>query len=211
MGHMVEQVLTERGIECAGASEDIAAFDSAIAAESVCIDFTTPYAFKANYKVIAEKFKAAVIGTTGWGDIAEQVKAYFIECGTPMIYASNFSLGVNVTFALAELAARKLTGAAYAPSIVETHHVHKLDAPSGTAKTLGAIVGEQMGVDVPIESKRIGEVAGIHELTLLSGVDKITLTHEAFSRKGFAEGAVTAALMTEGLIGVHEFKELILK
>lgn len=211
MGHMVEDVLRERGIECVGTSEDIVAFDPSVAAEAVCIDFTTPDAFKANYKAIAEKFKAAVVGTTGWGDIAEQVKAYFMECGTPMIYASNFSLGVNVTFALAQLAAHKLADAGYVPSIVETHHVHKLDAPSGTAKTMAEIVGSEMGVEVPIESRRIGEVPGIHELTLQSGVDKITLTHEAFSRKGFAEGAVMAARMTEGLTGVHEFKDLILK
>ncbi len=128
-----------------------------------------------------------------------------------MIHASNFSIGVNVTFALAELAAKKLKGAGYAASIVETHHVHKLDAPSGTAASIAAIVRQHSGSEVPIESLRIGEVAGIHELTFESGCDKISIRHEAFSRKGFAEGAVTAAQMTEGLSGVYEFKDLILK
>lgn len=209
MGHMVEEVLNARGIECAGASEDIANFDDKIASESVCIDFTVPDAFRTNYPALARKFKAVVVGTTGWNDIADQVKACFEKEGTPMIYASNFSIGVNVTFALAELAAKRLAGLGYDPSIVEVHHVHKLDAPSGTAASMAAVVKSQMNVEVPIESRRIGEVPGIHALTLLGGSDKITITHEAFSRKGFAEGAVQAAVMTEGLTGVHEFKELI--
>ena len=209
MGHMIEEVLKERGLECAGASEDIAAFDDAVAAESVCIDFTTPDAFRANYKALARKFKAVVVGTTGWNDIAEEVKRCFAENGTTLIYASNFSIGVNVTFAAARLAAKLLGGEGYKASIVETHHIHKLDAPSGTAASLGAIVGSEMGCEVPIESIRTGEVAGIHELSFESLCDKITITHEAFSRKGFAEGAVAAALMTEGLSGVHEFKDLI--
>lgn len=212
MGHMVEEVLQARGIECAGASEAITEFDPALAKECVCIDFTVPDAFRTNYKFLAENFKAVVVGTTGWGDIKDEVIAYFEKCGTPMIYASNFSIGVNVTFALAELAARKLSDAGYAPSVVETHHVHKLDAPSGTAASIAAIVSAQMdSVDVPIESRRIGEVPGIHTLTFRSGCDEITITHEAFSRKGFAEGAVTAASMTENLQGVAEFKDLILK
>lgn len=212
MGHMVEDVLQARGIECACASEAITEVNPALAKECVCIDFTVPDAFRANYKFLAENFKAVVVGTTGWGDIKDEVIAYFEKCGTPMIYASNFSIGVNVTFALAELAARKLSAAGYAASVVETHHIHKLDAPSGTAASMAAIVSAQMGgAEVPIESRRIGEVPGIHTLTFHGECDEITITHEAFSRKGFAEGAVTAAVMTEGLSGVVEFKDLILK
>lgn len=210
MGHMVEEVLKARGIECAGASEDIVAFDPALARECVCIDFTFPDSFRKNYRFLAEHFKAVVVGTTGWNDIAPDVCAYFEKCGTPMIYASNFSIGVNVTFALAALAARKLKDAGYQASIIETHHIHKLDAPSGTAASIAKIVEAQTGAEVPIESLRIGEVPGIHELIFSGGCDKISIRHEAFSRKGFAEGAVRAALMTEGLSGVHEFKDLIL-
>lgn len=209
MGHMVEEVLKEKGIECAGTTEDVVNFDKKVAKESVCIDFTTPDAFKTNYKALAENFKAVVVGTTGWQSIADEVIEYFEKCETPMIYASNFSLGVNVAFAIMDLAADKLAEAGYKPSIVETHHIHKLDAPSGTAATMAAIVAERMGRVCPIESRRIGEVPGIHELTLEGACDKITITHEAFSRKGFAEGAVMAAQMTEDLHGVHEFKELI--
>ena len=212
MGHMVEKNLAMRGIECAAASEDITSVDPALAKECVCIDFTTPDAFKANYPALAAKFKAVVVGTTGWYDIADKVFEAFKACGTTLIYASNFSIGVNVTFALAELAAKRLSGLGYKAGIVETHHIHKLDAPSGTAKSIAGIVekaGDYGTVD--IESRRIGEVPGIHELSFTGGCDRITLTHEAFSRKGFAEGAVQAALMAEGLEGIHEFKDLILK
>ena len=209
MGHMVEAALKAKGIECAGASEDIAAFDKAIAAECVCIDFTTPDVFRANYKALADNFKAVVIGTTGWNDIKDEVIGYFESKGTPMIYSSNYSVGVNVLSAAVGLVARYLGQAGgYAPYIVEKHHIHKLDAPSGTAKSLAAVVKENMGVTPDTASVRVGELAGIHTVGFEGLNDRITLTHEAFSRKGFAEGAVLAAQMTEGLSGVHEFKEL---
>lgn len=212
MGHMVEAALEAKGIECAGASEDIAAFDKALAAECVCIDFTTPDAFRANYKALADNFKAVVIGTTGWNDIKDEVIGYFESKGTPMIYSSNYSVGVNVISVAVGLVAKYLGQAGgYAPYIVEKHHIHKLDAPSGTAKSLAAVVKENMGVNPDTASVRVGELAGIHTVGFEGLNDRITLTHEAFSRKGFAEGAVLAAQMTEGLSGVHEFKELFFK
>ncbi|MGM9748065.1 MAG: 4-hydroxy-tetrahydrodipicolinate reductase [Candidatus Cryptobacteroides sp.] len=210
MGRMVEEVLSEKGIECAGCSEDITSIDPALARESVCIDFTTPDAFRANYRFLAENFKAVVVGTTGWNDIKDEVIACFEACGTPMVYASNFSIGVNVFFALTEFVSKQLGNAGgYNPYIVEMHHCHKLDAPSGTAKSLGAIVDNALGGKVDIQSVRCGEIPGIHTVGFEGANDRITLTHEAFSRKGFAEGAVAAALRTEGLTGVHEFKELL--
>ena len=210
MGKMVETILTNRGIECAGKSEDIVNFDKAIAKESVCIDFTLPQAFKENYKSLAENFKAVVVGTTGWDDIKEEVIAYFKNCGTTMIYASNFSVGVNVFCALAAKAAKLLGDAGgYQPYMVEMHHCHKLDAPSGTAKSIAAVVDENMGGNVEISSVRAGEIPGIHTVGFESKNDRITLTHEAFSREGFADGAVVAALRTEGLTGVHDFMDII--
>ena len=210
MGHMVEQKLKEHGIELALASEDIQATPKDLAKECVCIDFTTPDAFKANYKFIAANFKAAVVGTTGWNDIQQEVIAEFEKQGTPMIYASNFSLGVNALFAAVEKSAKVLKDHGYTPHISETHHIHKLDAPSGTAKSLGALVENAIGIKPEIEAFREGEVPGIHTVEFKSGVDKLTFTHEAFSREGLAEGAVVAAEMTEGLKGVHEFKDLII-
>ena len=209
MGHMVEARLKARGIEPVAASEDICSVDPSVARECICIDFTTPDAFKANYKFIAASFKAAVVGTTGWNDIKDAVVAEFLAQGTPLIYASNFSIGVNALFAAVQKASAVLKGHGYTPSISETHHIHKLDAPSGTAKSLGAIVEAETGVRPEIESFREGEVPGIHTVEFLSSCDKLVFTHEAFSREGLAEGAVAAAFMTEGLTGVHEFKELI--
>jgi 4-hydroxy-tetrahydrodipicolinate reductase len=94
--------------------------------------------------------------------------------------------------------------------MVEMHHCHKLDAPSGTAKTLADIVDGNMGVKTDIQSVRCGEIPGIHTIGFEGLNDRITLTHEAFSRKGFAAGAVEAALRVENLTGVYEFKDLFL-
>jgi len=209
MGHMVEKELQRRGIELVAASEDITATPKDVAKECVCIDFTTPEAFRANYPFIAANFKAAVIGTTGWNDIKQQVVEAFNAAGTPMIYASNFSLGVNALFKAVEKTALLLKDAGYTPEITEIHHIHKLDAPSGTAKTLAEKVEASFGTKPEIQSIREGEVPGIHTLTLTSDCDKLTLSHEAFSREGFAKGAVVAATMTENLSGVHEFGDLL--
>ena len=212
MGHMVEKVLEEKGIECSGKSEDIKTFDKDLAAESVCIDFTTPAAFRENYRFLAENFKAVVVGTTGWNDIRDEVTSYFEKCGTTMIYASNFSIGVNIFFALAGFVSEMMgqTGG-YSPYIIEKHHCHKLDAPSGTAKTLGEIVDANMNVHTDIQSVRCGEIPGIHSIGFEGSNDRITITHEAFSREGFAQGAVEAALKTEKFAGVFDFKDIIFK
>lgn len=209
MGHMIEKELGARGIELVEASEDITATWPEVARECVCIDFTTPDAIRANYKFIAKNFKAAVIGTTGWHDIEQDVKKAFEDAGTPMVYASNFSLGVNALEAAVKKVGQMLRGNGYTPSIEEIHHIHKLDAPSGTAITIGRIIEESLGEKPEITSVREGEVPGIHTVTLDSSVDKITLRHEAYSREGLAKGAVVAALLTEGLKGVHEFSELL--
>ena len=210
MGHMIEAVLQRRGIELVCASEDICAIPEDVARECVCIDFTTPDAFKANYKTLAARFKAVVVGTTGWYDRKAEVFAAFEAAGTPMIWGSNYSVGVIALFAGIARACQVLKGHGYTPHVEEIHHIHKLDAPSGTAKSIGTMIEDFLGEKPEIGSQRIGEVPGTHIAEFKSEVDKLTFTHEAFSRQGFAEGAVDAALMTETLTGVHEFKDLIL-
>ena len=146
MGHMVEAVLQRRGIELVCASEDVCAIPKEVAQECVCIDFTTPDSFRANYKTLAANFKAVVVGTTGWNDICAEVFSAFKAAGTPMIWASNFSIGVNAFFAAVERACEVLKGQGYTPHVEEIHHIHKLDAPSGTAKSVGAIIENTLGV-----------------------------------------------------------------
>ena len=210
MGHMIEGVLLDRGMELALASEDICAVPEELARECVCIDFTTPDAFRANYPVIAARFKAAVVGTTGWYDIKDEVFKAFEDAGTPLVWSSNFSIGVNAVFAALDKVSSVLRDKGYVPHIEETHHIHKLDAPSGTAIAMADIVEQKLGVRPDITSVREGEVPGIHVVKFKSSVDKIKISHEAFSRLGLAEGAVLAARLTEGLTGIHEFKNLIL-
>ena len=212
MGKMIEKIILSKGVEYAGWTEAVTETDPALAKECVCIDFTTPAAIRENYKFLAENFKAVVIGTTGWSDIKDEVIAYFEKCGTPMIWATNFSIGVNVFFAVTDYISKMLGEAGgYSPYMVEMHHCHKLDAPSGTARSLADIVDANMDVKTDIQSVRCGEIPGIHTIGFEGLNDRITLTHEAFSREGFAAGAVEAALRTEGLAGVHEFKELLMK
>ena len=212
MGRMIEQIILSKGLEYAGWTESVTETDPALAKECVCIDFTTPAAFRANYKFLAENFKAVVVGTTGWADIKEEVISYFEKCGTTMIWASNFSIGVNVFFAVTDYISKMLgTTGGYSPYMVEMHHCHKLDAPSGTARSLADIVDANMNVQTDIQSVRCGEIPGIHTVGFEGLNDRITMTHEAFSREGFAAGAVEAALRTEGVTGVCEFKDLLLK
>ena len=210
MGHMVEDRLRARDLEPTLCSEDICSVDPALAREAVCIDFTFPEAFRANYRFIAQHFKAAVVGTTGWYDIKDEVLAEFEKQGCTLIWSANFSIGVIALFAAVEKVSAILKDKGYAAHISETHHIHKLDKPSGTAKILGDIVEKNLGVKPDIESFREGEVPGIHTVELKGSCDRLSFTHEAFSREGLAEGAVIATLMTEGLAGVHEFKDLII-
>ena len=212
MGRMIEKIILSKGLDYAGWTEAVTETDPALAKECVCIDFTTPAAIRENYKFLAENFKAVVIGTTGWADIKDEVTAYFEKCGTPMIWASNFSIGVNVFFAVTDYISKMLGDAGgYSPYMIEMHHCHKLDAPSGTARSLADIVDANMDVKTDIQSVRCGEIPGIHTIGFEGLNDRITMTHEAFSREGFAAGAVEAALRTAGLEGVHEFKDLFLE
>ncbi|MCQ2159623.1 MAG: 4-hydroxy-tetrahydrodipicolinate reductase [Bacteroidales bacterium] len=213
MGRMIEGILNEKGIEIVDRSEDICSTDPEIAKECVCIDFTFPESFRKNYKFLAANFKAVVLGTTGWYDIKDEIFAEFEKQGTPLVWASNFSIGVNVLFAAVDKISSLLgkTGG-YDPYLVEMHHIHKLDAPSGTGASLGRIVDENMGGKVEIQSVRCGEIAGIHTVGFEGHADRITITHEAFSREGFARGAVEAAIRADKLEpGIYEFKDLILK
>jgi 4-hydroxy-tetrahydrodipicolinate reductase len=173
----------------------------------VVIDFTTPDAVMQNIAGCVRSGKNMVVGTTGWYAKIPEVKRMVEEAGTGLMYAANFSVGVNLFFEIARTAAKALQ-LGYSGKISETHHVHKLDAPSGTAVMLGKVVKEAVGTELEITSAREGEVVGMHELVLDSLNDTITLRHDAKSRRGFAEGAVLAAEWMKGKKGLYDFKDI---
>lgn len=210
MGKEVEAVVKSRGGKCIAVFSDTEALKGKTYESNVCVDFTTPEAFKNNYKYVCDNFKAAVVGTTGWLDIKDDVIDYFKAKNKTLIYATNFSIGVNIFFKITELSSKLINGLAhYDPYILEMHHKQKLDAPSGTAKSLEKIVEDSFNKRIQAQSVRSGYIKGIHEVGFESEVDRITLNHEAYSRRGFAEGAVTAAEWAEDIKGVFEFKDLL--
>ena len=188
MGHMIEEVALSRGHEIVAHIDVGDAFD--LKGADVAIEFTTPATAKENVLRSWAQGVPVVCGTTGW-DAASLIEEDQQMHDKPMlIWKSNFSVGVNIFFDLnKELAAAMKAQPQYTPSITEIHHIHKLDKPSGTAKTLA----EQIGTNVAIESIREGEVPGTHVVTWDSEEDTIIITHIAKGRRGFALGAVLAA------------------
>lgn len=188
MGHMIEEVALSRGHEIVAHIDVGDAFD--LKGADVAIEFTTPATAKDNILRAWAQGVPVVCGTTGW-DAASLIEEDQQMHDKPMlIWKSNFSVGVNIFFDLnKQLAAAMKAQPQYTPSITEIHHIHKLDKPSGTAKTLA----EQIGTNVAIESIREGEVPGTHVVTWDSEEDTIIITHIAKGRRGFALGAVLAA------------------
>lgn len=216
MGHMIEQIALSRGhvivvrIDKEN-SEDI--HSEAFRLADVAIEFTTPMTAEQNIRAAWAEGVPVVCGSTGWDSakLIEEMRTYspWGDMGKAgLIWTSNYSLGVNILFAMNERLAQIMQAyPQYTPSIKEVHHVHKLDHPSGTAKTLG----EQIpGFDSnTITSIREGEVPGIHTVTWDSNVDTITLSHSAKSREGFALGAVLAAEWLKGKTGFHTMREVL--
>ena len=193
MGHMIEEVALSRGHEIVAHIDVGDAFD--LKGADVAIEFTTPATAKENVLRAWAQGVPVVCGTTGW-DAASLIEEDQQMHDKPMlIWKSNFSVGVNIFFDLnKELAAAMKAQPQYTPSITEIHHIHKLDKPSGTAKTLQEAISRQLSaISIPIESIREGEVPGTHVVTWDSEEDTIVITHIAKGRRGFALGAVLAA------------------
>ena len=188
MGHIIETIALERGHEVVARIDAGDAFDLKDA--EVAIEFTTPATAQENILRAWAQGVPVVCGTTGWDAQALLDEDRRLHTKPMLVWKSNFSVGVNIFFELnKQLAAAMQSQPQYTPSITETHHIHKLDKPSGTAKTLA----EQIGKQVPIESIREGEVPGTHVVTWDSEEDTIVITHIAKGRRGFALGAVIAA------------------
>lgn len=174
----------------------------------VVIDFTTPHAVIPNIIHCAEARVPMVVGTTGWHQHLDKVRELARERNAALLYGSNFSVGMNFFFK-AIRAIAPILKSNYRGNIVERHHVHKKDKPSGTAVTLQKILESGSGAKVEIASVREGETVGMHLVMLDSAHDTILLTHDAKSRLGFAEGAVRAAEWIQGRTGFYEFPEIV--
>jgi 4-hydroxy-tetrahydrodipicolinate reductase len=172
------------------------AIDSAFRDCDVAIDFSNASAIDDVSRAALKHRKALVVGTTGHSPEQRQLIEQTAK-SLPIVFASNFSVGVNTLFALTQRAAEILRSE-FAPQIVETHHKMKKDAPSGTAKTLGEILKKELQTEIPIESIREGDVVGEHTVTFAGPSERLVLTHSAGSREIFASGALRAARWVVG-------------
>ena len=211
MGHMIEEIALERGHEIVATIDAGDTFD--LKGADVAIEFTTPATAEDNIRKAWAQDVPVVSGSTGWDPEELKVeglelkevdsKKLIVESKTGkvmLVWSSNYSVGVNIFFELNKFLAEKIRKGGYTPSIKEIHHIHKLDKPSGTAKTLAEQIsamyeGRMYDArrEVPIESIREGEVPGTHEVKWDSEEDTIVITHIAKGRRGFALGAVLAA------------------
>lgn len=205
MGKTIEQIALNRGHQIVSIVDinNPEEFQSAnFKSADVAIEFTTPATAFDNYMKSFAAGVPVVSGTTGWLDRISEIKEKCEKEGKTFFYASNFSIGVNIFFALNKYLAKIMNNfPSYNISMTETHHIHKLDAPSGTAITLAEGIIENVDrkdrwtletaeqpTDLPIHAIREGEVPGIHEVTYESDVDYISIKHDAKSRAGFALG-----------------------
>ncbi len=226
MGHIIERIARERGHEIVAIIDvnnqeefNSEAFKSADAA----IEFSMPSAAMDNYRRCFEANVPVIAGTTGWLENMPQIKEICKDGAQTFFYASNYSIGVNIFFALNKYLAKIMNNyPAYNVRMEEVHHIHKLDAPSGTAITLAEGILENIdskdkwieGVEpaaneLGITAFRRDEVPGIHTVIYESDVDFISMTHDAKSREGFALGAVVAAEFIKGKKGFFTMDDLM--
>lgn len=226
MGHEIEKIALERGHTICWkiGSADRAGLDAGqLRRADVVIEFTSPHAAPDNLRFCLSEGVPVVSGSTGWYALLPELKALCNEKNGALFYASNFSIGVNLFWAvnryMAGLMARYPE---YRADIEEIHHTRKLDAPSGTAITLAektaaahggykgwAHAGEADTTQIPVRAVRTDDVPGTHTLTWTSEVDKLVFTHEAFHRGGFALGAVKAAEWLPGKKGTFTMDDLL--
>jgi 4-hydroxy-tetrahydrodipicolinate reductase len=211
MGKTVERVAKEAGhdVVCVMSSSR----DDKLSGAEVLIDFSTAAALDHALSMACDNGIALVIGTTGWNERLDEVRKRVEGAGIGCVYASNFSPGANVTFALARRAGELFAKfPQYAAGMQERHHAQKKDAPSGTALRIASEVKSGSGgrLDPPIAASRVGSEFGLHTLFFDSPDDVLEIAHRARGREGFARGAVLAAELIRGRKGLLRFDELVM-
>jgi 4-hydroxy-tetrahydrodipicolinate reductase len=219
MGCALAQVAAERDwpvaaiIDESGNRDGRGITGQSLAGADVAIEFTTAAASPANVRACVRAGCPIVVGTTGWDDVRSAVELDVLSAGGAMLWSPNFSLGVNLFWQVAELAARLAARAGgFDAHIVETHHAAKRDAPSGTALALQRLASAAWGGgrEIPVTSVRVGAVPGTHELLLDGPFEQVRLVHEARDRRVFAEGALAAACWLVGRHGVFTMRDFLL-
>jgi 4-hydroxy-tetrahydrodipicolinate reductase len=220
MGKTIEKLALERGHSISLKIND-ATSNIDFSATDVAIDFSLPKAAVANIKSAISAQVPVISGTTGWLDRYQEVVDFCQANKGTFLYASNFSLGVNIFFEVNRHLAKLMAAHKnYKVSVEEIHHTQKLDAPSGTAISLAEQIIEASSFerwtmeepdkqDIPITAKRIADVPGTHIITYESGIDNIQISHEAHNREGFALGAIVAAEWILGKKGVYNMKDVL--
>jgi len=219
MGKAIEQVAISRGHEIV---LKLDSFQEGINFKNadVAIDFSMPQAAFENINQAIKNNIPIISGTTGWLDQYDEAVSLCKEHKGSFLYASNFSLGVNLFFELNTQLAKLMQGFEYTPSIIETHHTQKLDAPSGTAISLANQIipftkKEKWALEkdddhnLNITAKRINDIPGTHQIIYTSAIDEIEIKHTAKNRLGFAQGAVLAAEYIQGKKGVFNMKDVL--
>jgi 4-hydroxy-tetrahydrodipicolinate reductase len=226
MGHEIEATALARGHEIVArlsVAEDWASFEDEIKSADVVIDFSTPASVVDNIRKCFDLRIPVVAGTTGWNESAAMVKKWCEDEKQSFFTASNFSVGVNILYSLTAHVSRIMDQADdYNISLEEIHHIHKLDAPSGTAIRIAEIILENTGRktkwvnraqespgELQVISIRDGEVPGTHTITCESDYDRLILRHEAKGRKGFAIGALLAAEWLQGKKGFFNMGDML--
>ena len=210
MGKAVERIAVECGHEIVAIVGQRG--QSSIEGAEVLIDFSHAEALDGALQLAIDSGMALVTGTTGWNDRLDEIRDRVNKSGIGCVYASNFSPGANVTFALARRAGELFAQfPQYEAAMEERHHAQKKDAPSGTALRIASEVKDGSGgkLDPRIVSTRAGSEFGLHTLLFDSPDDLIEISHRARGRDGFARGAVVAAEMIAGRKGLFRFDELL--
>ena len=212
MGKLITVLAEEKGYDIVLKTNSNLPFEKCNLKDvDVAIDFSTPETAFNNISHAIKNNIPIISGTTGWLEKLEEIKKLCTKYNGAFLYASNFSIGVNMFFKLNIELAKLMQGKIYTTSISETHHLEKLDKPSGTAKTLSEDIHKELKITPNIISHRIEKKIGTHEIMYESAIDNIKIVHEAKSRDGFALGALKAAEWIRNKKGIFSMQDVLSK